>query len=29
VQIGPLANQKDAAAMREKLNADGYNSIIK
>lgn len=29
VQIGPFASQKDAAAMRDRLSSDGYNSIVK
>ncbi len=29
VQIGPFANHKDADAMRLKLQADGFNAIVK
>jgi len=29
VQIGPFANRSDAVAMRQKLQADGYNAILK
>jgi DedD protein len=29
VQIGPFADRKDASAMRERLLADGFNSILK
>jgi DedD protein len=29
VQIGPFATKKDADAMRQRLQADGYNAIVK
>jgi DedD protein len=29
VQIGPYATKKDAEVMRQKLQADGYNAIVK
>ena len=29
IQIGPLANKKEAEAMRQRLLADGYNAIVK
>lgn len=29
VQVGPFASRDDAAAMRSKLLADGYNAILK
>jgi DedD protein len=29
VQVGPFADRADAAAMRQKLLADGYNAILK
>jgi cell division protein FtsN len=28
VQIGPFASKKDVDAMRQRLQADGYNSAI-
>jgi DedD protein len=29
IQIGPLANKKEAEAMRQRLLSDGYNAIVK
>ncbi len=29
VQIGPFATKKEADAMRLRLQADGYNAIVK
>ena len=29
VQVGPFASKKDADAMRQRLQADGYNAIVK
>ena len=29
VQVGPFANKKDADAMRQRLQADGFNAIVK
>ena len=29
VQLGPFANKKEADAMRQRLQADGYNAIVK
>jgi DedD protein len=29
VQVGPFATKKDADAMRQRLQADGYNAIVK
>jgi cell division septation protein DedD len=29
VQIGPFASKKDAVAMQQKLQTDGYNAIVK
>jgi DedD protein len=29
IQIGPFSNRKDAEAMRQRLQGDGYNAIIK
>jgi cell division septation protein DedD len=29
IQIGPFTNRKDAEAMRQRLQGDGYNAIIK
>jgi len=29
VQIGPFASKKDAVAMQQRLQADGYNAIVK
>jgi len=29
VQVGPFATKKEADAMRQRLQADGYNAIVK